>query len=590
MASETANPSQLELMSSKASTLANDITHGRITAKSVIRMDVARSVTWIRLVSSRWLFVASSDTSSSSLTLWDVFSPGSDGTSPLAECFLPGPVETGEVCIHNGEFIVAISVETLHPTTRILSVVTMNEKLLFAEMKAIPGYSHVVLIYDEWVLVALKGNKAIPYAVKWKNGKAFPLSETLDELGTMVKACFWNGHVVMVSPTRIKLFTISSSDDPPTLIAEYPIRNDVECPLPFVDVTILHKVSTLLSLYELSQEEPCELKILVRTGYGAIDQYTLCRDAAKLPPFVITRKWKAEDWPAAHIFSPGLSGRHIMFLYESNFLRGNPDPPSLAILEVSQFMLAQSYSTHGGRAVIPYTDAKPSTWTFPQLAFDDYLGFIVLGNMMGELAIIDLTQTPLAALWAPNQTPIRSLGPSDALLPTHAVALSIFPSPWNRPDDEDSDYDQESETRFSRHRVFPVPQEKVPNGWGTNLSYQVSQFVDDPRGFDHCHALRSLGLFYMGGLYFLWGVEFDEKLGCVVFPVGMDLDQILEHLGENVYGEIDLLEDIGAVWLDGAPSSVSIKARAWRLSECFESKNGRQGWPSTFAFIGAGRQ
>jgi len=394
---------------------------------------------------------------------------------------------------------------------------------------------------------------------------------------------------VMVSPTRIKLFTFSSSDDPPTLIAEYPIRNDVECPLPFVDVTILHKVNTSLSLYELSQDEACELKILVRTGYGAIDQYTLCRDAAKQPPFVITRKWKAEDWPAAHIFSPGLSGRHIMFLYEPNSLRGYPDPPWLAILDVSQFMLSQSYFIHGSRAVIPYTDAKPSTWTFPQLAFDDYLGFIVLGNMMGELAIIDLTETPLAALYAPNQTPIRSLGPSDILLPTHPVALSVFPSPWNRPDDEISDYDQESETIFSRHRVFPVPQEKVPNGWGTNLSYQVSQFVDDPRGFDHCHALRyayigrpqlllsssfplrSLGLFSMGGLYFLWGVESDEKLGCVVFPAEMDLDQILEHLGDNVYGEKDKLEDIGAVWLDGASSSVSIKARAWRLSECFES-------------------
>ena len=74
----------------------------------VVPLDQIRSVTWVRLIQSQWLLVASSDDVSSAITLWSVPDLLSSNLTPLAEAFLPAPVVHGSVDMEGSYLIFAL--------------------------------------------------------------------------------------------------------------------------------------------------------------------------------------------------------------------------------------------------------------------------------------------------------------------------------------------------------------------------------------------------------------------------------------------------------------------------------------------------
>ena len=74
----------------------------------VVPLDQIRSVTWVRLIQSQWLLVASSDDVSSAITLWSVPDLLSSNLTPLAEAFLPAPVVNGSVDMQGSYLIFAL--------------------------------------------------------------------------------------------------------------------------------------------------------------------------------------------------------------------------------------------------------------------------------------------------------------------------------------------------------------------------------------------------------------------------------------------------------------------------------------------------
>ena len=73
-----------------------------------------RQVTWIRLIGAKWLLVASSDSSSSALTL---FSASGillgEGPSPLAQAYLDAAVTHGELeVLQDGSVICALELSS----------------------------------------------------------------------------------------------------------------------------------------------------------------------------------------------------------------------------------------------------------------------------------------------------------------------------------------------------------------------------------------------------------------------------------------------------------------------------------------------
>lgn len=83
-----------------------------LSPKRTVRLDLPRMVDWLKLVSGRWLFVASSDNYSSEFSCWDVSSVLTVGGSPepLAQCFLPGRVNSGFVEVQQDGVVIALGV------------------------------------------------------------------------------------------------------------------------------------------------------------------------------------------------------------------------------------------------------------------------------------------------------------------------------------------------------------------------------------------------------------------------------------------------------------------------------------------------
>ena len=74
----------------------------------VVPFNQVRSVTWVRLIQSQWLLVASSDDVSSAITLWSVPDLLSFNFTPLAEAFLPAPVVNGDVDMQGSYLLFAL--------------------------------------------------------------------------------------------------------------------------------------------------------------------------------------------------------------------------------------------------------------------------------------------------------------------------------------------------------------------------------------------------------------------------------------------------------------------------------------------------
>ena len=67
-----------------------------------------RSVTWLRLIQSRWLLVASSDDINSSVSLWTIQDLLSSNVTPVTEVFLPAPAVNGAVDIQGSTVVFAL--------------------------------------------------------------------------------------------------------------------------------------------------------------------------------------------------------------------------------------------------------------------------------------------------------------------------------------------------------------------------------------------------------------------------------------------------------------------------------------------------
>jgi hypothetical protein len=103
---------QIEAIAVRAARLDHAWESGRLAPQSFTRMDLPRSVTWLRLVSARWLFVASSDANRSSFVCYEIRGALSDNMKPVAECFLPGPVHTADIEMQDEGVVIALAVES----------------------------------------------------------------------------------------------------------------------------------------------------------------------------------------------------------------------------------------------------------------------------------------------------------------------------------------------------------------------------------------------------------------------------------------------------------------------------------------------
>jgi len=107
---DSLDANQIEALTLRALHLAQDWTHRMVQPRSLIRLDLPRCVTWVRIVSARWLFVASSDAFVSSLICWDINAVFKENNVPTAECFFSGPIKTGQIEVQTDGLTIALAV------------------------------------------------------------------------------------------------------------------------------------------------------------------------------------------------------------------------------------------------------------------------------------------------------------------------------------------------------------------------------------------------------------------------------------------------------------------------------------------------
>ena len=109
---DSLDASQIEALTLRALHLAHDWARGIVQPRSIVHLDLPRCITWVRVVSARWLLVASLDAYVSSLICWDINAVFKGNYKPTAECFFVGPIKTREIEMQPDGLVVALAVES----------------------------------------------------------------------------------------------------------------------------------------------------------------------------------------------------------------------------------------------------------------------------------------------------------------------------------------------------------------------------------------------------------------------------------------------------------------------------------------------
>jgi hypothetical protein len=126
----------IEAITLRAAHLAVSWNNETLKPRSVVRLDMGRSVTWLRLVCARSLFVGSSETVSSSLACWDLATALKGDKKPIAECFFSVPVRSATFEVQEGAAVIAVAVDSPHShlrhslnlsTTPVVEIITLRQ-------------------------------------------------------------------------------------------------------------------------------------------------------------------------------------------------------------------------------------------------------------------------------------------------------------------------------------------------------------------------------------------------------------------------------------------------------------------------------
>ncbi|KAK7685993.1 hypothetical protein QCA50_010804 [Cerrena zonata] len=154
-----------------------------IGPQTLYKWNIPQSVDWLKIVASRWVFVAASDHSVSRLLCWDMLSISSGSSAPLAECFLPARVNSGMIEVQSEGLLVCLG---LGPTpiseVQILTLRRMGTSFLFVETFTIPDCSDVQLFQGNLFVCGVFQGLQAPVLVDWRTSTVYHLFGEVPDL------------------------------------------------------------------------------------------------------------------------------------------------------------------------------------------------------------------------------------------------------------------------------------------------------------------------------------------------------------------------------------------------------------------------
>ncbi|KAJ7038935.1 hypothetical protein C8F04DRAFT_331720 [Mycena alexandri] len=379
----------------------------------VWRLNLCQSITWLRLVAGSWLFVASSDNYVSKITCWDMSLLFQNHMEPIAEAYLPGQVKTAQLEVQDSGLVIALGLGPSSPSVHIITLVQHLGTHRFAELYRVEGSSHILMLQGDFVGCAVRRNTIIPHIINWKTGTTYDLSPPpgVDEphfRNTPHSLILWNEFIVVVRHDTLHFYSQPTS-------AGRPVYTKSVKTVEIWEVVVV----------DARPSEPLHLLVMSANGVEIIAIETdvlFNEDASALLPVATTSK----EWPWYRLTANG-SGKRALWISADNAMGSDKvDYPQLTYAVVSP------RSPESENPLFRWTNdlpEDPALWAFPTLDFDEALGYTVVGNCFGELAIydpIDLDPS-LCCRLAPDFTAHQL--PLPKLLPLTPIALGLNLAP-----------------------------------------------------------------------------------------------------------------------------------------------------------------
>ncbi|TDL19730.1 hypothetical protein BD410DRAFT_791883 [Rickenella mellea] len=360
-----------------------------------------RAVTWVKLIRGRWCLAASSNTSESRLTLWDL-STSDDGCS--AEIFLPGPVMNGEVEDLNSDIVIAVSVGCRERYVQILTLGISAGLPRILKLKTIPGADHVLCLRGSYLGVAvLDGDDSNPILLDWKEESQWVLKPSVPitsfpEICTRITCLamtIWNAFVVAAFPRQLRVYT-------------YPGSHGASCELlhthsVLADVSVIDGVRFVNNQLISPQEDTegtgaTHLHVVFKTIHGEFYAQALDSNGqlqGKAVKCAVPRP-ADEVFPVELVLMTiGYTGRRFLGLISS---KRHCLPPKLLIAGIrpSQSQAGCDRLSCNNNICTDYrilpTANFPHLHFWPCFDFDDSRGVLLTGTSRGELCVARFVQ------------------------------------------------------------------------------------------------------------------------------------------------------------------------------------------------------
>ncbi|KAJ7672193.1 hypothetical protein DFH06DRAFT_1319619 [Mycena polygramma] len=322
-----------------------------------------QSITWLRLVNGTWLFVASSDNHCSKISCWELSLVFQGFTEPLAEAYLPGRVKTAKLEVQACGIVLALGLGAERLSVHILTLRQLLGSHVFCELCRIEDSSHVLMLSGNLIGCAQRDGAIIPHLINWENARIYdipPPPGGLDVPGRRNVPhlmTLWNDLLVIVRKNALEFYTLPSTTG---------------------DSIAFVKILETPTIWEATM-----CPSLSRPA-GASALRFLAISPAGIELFIVEHHHVlagSDDKPACPSFclarSPGRRSLWISACQEDFFT-----PP--------HFVYAGVPSSQTKMPLMPWSNEEDlALWAFPVVDFDEALGFTVVGNCFGELAIYD---------------------------------------------------------------------------------------------------------------------------------------------------------------------------------------------------------
>ncbi|KAJ7038942.1 hypothetical protein C8F04DRAFT_1321592 [Mycena alexandri] len=368
----TLNQPQLETLVVRAHRLA-DAWHGLgkpMPPVTFWRLDTKPHlpISWLRLVAGTWLFVASSDDEVSKISCWDLSLLFQGYAEPIAEAYLPGPVETARLEVQEAGVVFALGIGLPSPSVHVISFSHHSHSPYFTELCRIEGSSHVLMLQGRFIACALRKDAIALHIIDWAANTLHNLPPVPDSPETRCAPhllVLWNDLIVAVRQTSLELYTLPSKTRGPVFIKSVPTIIDIW---------------EAVVLDPLSSASPSPLRLLrhdkrqcaMRPCSPRQSALSQSRKTALVPPHHRGRRPPrilARSPPQPLPFQ-----RHRRFPANLSMAIDRPPSDSAPAPPVTWLTPAAHH---------------PAVWAFAALDFDAALGYTVCGNAFGELALYD---------------------------------------------------------------------------------------------------------------------------------------------------------------------------------------------------------